>query len=102
MACEGLSTKYIMNLLFGSGGHQGDDLEDSEEDIIHQMMMGKYNLLSDNRGSNEDDNRDENMFEPNPTLVILEQIFSHLEINLKLGRVKQPIHQRVVLVVIML
>ena len=51
--------------------NQSNDLEDSEEDIFHQMMMddGEIdNLLLENRTSDEDDNRDKNMCKLDPSI----------------------------------
>ena len=57
-----------MNILLYSGGNQRDDLTYSEEDYIPLDDDGEIdNLLSDNRTSDEDDNRDKNMFELDPS-----------------------------------
>ena len=66
MTHKGLSNEDIMNMVLDSDGTQSDDLKDSEEDYIPSDDDGEIdNLLSYNRTSDEDGNRNINMFELN-------------------------------------
>ena len=64
-------------------------------------MVKLTTFLSDNRTSDEDDNKDEIYLILILVSLILEHIYSHLELDLKLGKVNQPKQQMVIFVVIM-
>ena len=68
MACKGLYNEDIINMMLDTCDDQSDDLEDIEEDHILSDDDGDINnLLSDNRTSDENDKRDENMLELDPS-----------------------------------
>ena len=69
-----LSNEDIMNMLLDSGGNQSDD------DEIDNLLF----LLSDN-----DDNRNKNKFELDPSTSNIRNCASRVEISLKFEKVNQ-------------
>ena len=68
MTQKGLFNKDIMNMLLDSGCNLNDDSEDSEEDYIPLDDDGEIGiLLSDKSSSDEENNRNKNMFELAPS-----------------------------------